>query len=199
MTSFQPTQGSPKPETHTRNQRSPRLSPLESGCLGSGWGFEFGESGDAPPSAKEDSWTYEHFEVKKAKHAFARVGAESLSRVRLFCDPVDCSPARLLCPGDSPGKNIGVGCHALLQGIFPTRRSNPRLLRLLPWQAGLLFFTTSNRLRSSCIQIVKWEMQVCPLSRPGTPCRAGDPRTHSHLWISVRRHPAIILHFVYLP
>ena len=61
------------------------------------------------------------------------------------------------------------------------------------------FFTTSNRLRSSCIQIVKWEMQVCPLSRPGTPCRAGDPRTHSHLWISVRRHPAIILHFVYLP
>ena len=25
---------------------------------------------------------------------------------------------------DSPGKNTGVGCHALLQGIFPTQESN---------------------------------------------------------------------------
>ena len=29
-------------------------------------------------------------------------------------------PTRLLCPWDSPSKNIGVGCHTLLQGIFPT-------------------------------------------------------------------------------
>ena len=28
-------------------------------------------------------------------------------------------PARLLCPRDSPGKNAGLGCHLLLQGIFP--------------------------------------------------------------------------------
>ena len=31
---------------------------------------------------------------------------------------------RLLCPGDSPGKNTGVGCHALLHGISPTLGSN---------------------------------------------------------------------------
>ena len=30
-------------------------------------------------------------------------------------------PARLLCPWSSPGKNIGVGCHSFLQGIFPSR------------------------------------------------------------------------------
>ena len=30
--------------------------------------------------------------------------------------------ARLLCPWNSPGKNTGVGCHSLLQGIFPTWR-----------------------------------------------------------------------------
>ena len=30
---------------------------------------------------------------------------------------------------------MGVGCHALLQGIFPTQESNPRLLGLLHWQA----------------------------------------------------------------
>ena len=37
-------------------------------------------------------------------------------------------PASLLRPWDFPGKNTGVGCHALLQRIFPTQGSNPRLL-----------------------------------------------------------------------
>ena len=37
-------------------------------------------------------------------------------------------PARLLCPWDSPGKKTGVGCHFLLQGIFPTQRSDLCLL-----------------------------------------------------------------------
>ena len=36
-------------------------------------------------------------------------------------------PVRLLCPWDSPGKNTGVGCHFLLQGIFLTQGSNPHL------------------------------------------------------------------------
>ena len=36
-------------------------------------------------------------------------------------------PARLLCPWDSPGTNARVGCHALLQGIFPTQELNPGL------------------------------------------------------------------------
>ena len=31
----------------------------------------------------------------------------------------------MLHPWDSPGKNTGVGCHSLLQGIFPTQGSNP--------------------------------------------------------------------------
>ena len=33
-------------------------------------------------------------------------------------------PSRLFCPWDSPGKSTGVGCHFLLQGIFPTQESN---------------------------------------------------------------------------
>ena len=37
-------------------------------------------------------------------------------------------PARLLCPWDSPGKNTGVDCHFLLQGIFPIQGLNPGLL-----------------------------------------------------------------------
>ena len=39
---------------------------------------------------------------------------------------LDCSPPGSI-HGDSPGKNTGVGCHALLQGIFPTQGSNPGL------------------------------------------------------------------------
>ena len=38
---------------------------------------------------------------------------------------------RLLCPWNSPGKNTGVSCHFLLQGIFPIQGSNPVLLCLL--------------------------------------------------------------------
>ena len=49
--------------------------------------------------------------------------------------------ARLLCPWDSPGKKTGVGCHALLQGIFLTQESNLCLLHI-PALAGR-FFTTS--------------------------------------------------------
>ena len=45
-----------------------------------------------------------------------------------LCDPMDCNPPGSSGPWDSPGKNTGVGCHALLQGIFPTQGSNPSLL-----------------------------------------------------------------------
>ena len=37
-------------------------------------------------------------------------------------------PARSLCPWNSPGKNTGMGCHSLLQGIFLTQGLNPGLL-----------------------------------------------------------------------
>ena len=49
---------------------------------------------------------------------------QSLSRVRLFATPWTVA-TRLLCPQDSPGKNTGVSCHFLLQGIFPTQDLNP--------------------------------------------------------------------------
>ena len=42
--------------------------------------------------------------------------------------PHGLSPTRLLCPWGSPGKNTGVGCHSLLQGIFLTHGSNQGLL-----------------------------------------------------------------------
>ena len=59
---------------------------------------------------------------------------ETVKSVRLvtqscptFCDPVDYSPPGSSVHGDSPGKNTGVGCYALLQGIFPSQGLNPGL------------------------------------------------------------------------
>ena len=45
-------------------------------------------------------------------------------------DPGDCSPPGSSVHEDSPGKNTRVGCHALLQGIFPTQGLNPGLPHL---------------------------------------------------------------------
>ena len=41
-----------------------------------------------------------------------------------LCNPMDCSPPGSSIHGDSPGKTSRVGCHALLQGIFPTQFSH---------------------------------------------------------------------------
>ena len=43
---------------------------------------------------------------------------------RTLCDPMDCSLPGSAVHGDSPGKNTGVGCHSLLQGIFMTQGLN---------------------------------------------------------------------------
>ena len=71
----------------------------------------------------------------------AKCMLSQLSRVWLFGT---LKPTRLLCPWDSPEKNTGVGCHVLLQGIFPTQGSNLCLLQLLHW-AGKFFTTSATR------------------------------------------------------
>ena len=42
--------------------------------------------------------------------------------------PTLCDPMNSFVHGAFPGQNTGVGCHAFLQGIFPTQGSNPSLL-----------------------------------------------------------------------
>ena len=58
-----------------------------------------------------------------------------------FCNPREGNPPGSSVHGDSPGKNTGVGFHALLQRIFPTQGSNPCLFSLPALAGG--FFTTS--------------------------------------------------------
>ena len=62
------------------------------------------------------------------------VCAKLLQSCPTLCDPVE----RFFCPLDYPGKNDGVDCHSLLQGIFPTQGLNSSLLCLLHRQAGSL-------------------------------------------------------------
>ena len=65
------------------------------------------------------------------------IHVKSLQLCSVLYNPMDCSP-RLLCPWDSPGKNTGVGCHVLLQGIFPTQGLNLSPFCLLHWQVDSL-------------------------------------------------------------
>ena len=44
-----------------------------------------------------------------------------------LCDHMDCRLPGSSVHRDFPGQNTGVGCHALLQGIFPTQGLNPGL------------------------------------------------------------------------
>ena len=61
-----------------------------------------------------------HIRIPKTLLKVIKGKWKSLSRVLLFATPwtVAC---RFLCPWNSPGKNTGLGCHSLLQGIFPTQ------------------------------------------------------------------------------
>ena len=80
--------------------------------------------------------------------AYSKV-IQTLFHYRLFCvciqfcldQPFGLWPTRLLCPWDFPGKNIGVGCHFLLQGIFPTQGLNLCLLCFLHCRQILYHWT----------------------------------------------------------
>ena len=89
--------------------------------------------------------------------------------------PCGLQPARLLCPRDSPDKNTGMGCHAFLQGIFPTQGSNLHLLCLLHWQAGSLPLAPPGSPSKPAAAAAK-SLQSCPTlcnpvdsSPPGSP------------------------------
>lgn len=86
------------------------------------------------------------------------VGAKSLQSYPSLCSIRDCSPPGFYAHGILQGKNTGVRCHDLLQGIFPDQRSNWYLFM----SPALVdeFFTTSNAWEawSHCIP---WIYTIC--------------------------------------
>ena len=69
------------------------------------------------------------------------MSVKSLRLCLILCDPMVYSLLGCSVHGDSPGKNTGVDCHALLQGIFLAQESNSTSLRS-PALANR-FFTTN--------------------------------------------------------
>ena len=66
------------------------------------------------------------------------VCAKSLQPCPTLCDPMNGSPPGFSVRVIFPGKDIGMGCRALLQGIVPIQGSNLCLFSLLHWQVGSL-------------------------------------------------------------
>ena len=83
-----------------------------------------------------------------------------------LCNLIDCSPPGASVHGDSPGKNTGMGWHALLQGIFPTRGSNPGLLH-----CGWILFHLSHQ---GSPRILEWVAYPDPEIEPGCPALQVD-------------------------
>ena len=98
---------------------------------------------------KKSSTYYQSFPVIPSVFTVLCLVAQSCLTL---CDPRDRSPSGSA-HGDSSGKNTGVGCHALPQGIFPTQGSNPGL-----YIAGGLFIIYQGSPR-----ILEW----VPIPSPG--------------------------------
>ena len=85
----------------------------------------------------------------------------SLSVMVNSLQPLGLQPSRLLCPWNSPGKNTGVGCQFLLQGIFQIlgsgrSSSNVRYPHSIP---GLGRYT-SRSVRISVMFIPNWWLSL---------------------------------------
>ena len=89
------------------NDRSPHLL----GLCPSQWDEGKGKGSTTPTVVQSIT--------KKFLTQFMCLCAWSLSHIWL-CDPMHCSPPGSSVHGDSPGKNTGVGCYALLKGFFPS-------------------------------------------------------------------------------
>ena len=102
--------------------------------------------------------------------------AKSLQSCPTLCDSMKCSLPGSSVQVDSLGKNTGVGCCALLQGIFPTQGSNLCLLPLLHWQAGSLPLAPPGKSQLAIAAAAAKSLQSCPTlcdpidgSSPGSP------------------------------
>ena len=67
-----------------------------------------------------------------------------------LCDPMECKPFRLLCPWDVSGKNSGMGCHFLLQGIYPAQAFKPFSSSMFIYN---LFITSGNKIMDKLVRV----------------------------------------------
>ena len=87
--------------------------------------------------------------------------------------PHELQPTKLLCPWDFPGKDTGVGCHFLIQGIFPTQRSNPGLLH-----CRQILYRLSYKGSPIFAAPHMWDLVPKPGIEPETPALEGHNLNH---------------------
>ena len=81
-----------------------------------------------------------------------------------FWGPMDCSPPGSSVHGDSPSKNTGVGCPALLQRIFPVQG---RLLSFLHFPCSICILLPPQLFRfSCCVSAILQTNTSCKLLMP---------------------------------
>ena len=111
-----------------------------------------------------DQWTLSIFTCIYESDTYILFGKGIFKSFACLLDTSACQFAsvmdRLVCPWESPGQNTGVGCHPLLQGIFPTQGSNLCLL-----VSCIGFFTTSATWELPLVGFVlcKYFLPVCGL------------------------------------
>ena len=86
------------------------------------------------------SFFFPLYQVFKVWRVSSHTYTYRLSRVHLFATSRTVA-TRFLNPWNSPGKNTGVGCCFLLQGIFSAQELNLHLLLLLRWQVCSLLLS----------------------------------------------------------
>ena len=139
------------------------------GCLGEQWALGTSTRNSSQP------WRIPCLEVSSGDTPFNQC---SVVKSRKNSESVSCSvmsyslqphgllPTRLLCPWNFQGKNTGMGCHFLLQGVFLTQGSNQSLAS--PTSAGK-FFTTVLPGKPQCsINILSNEEKIIKLQATST-------------------------------
>ena len=119
-----------------------------------------GDNPGLPDLSFQFRWTHGWCNVGVYTQVSVVLCLVTLSCVTL-CDLMDCSPPGSSVHGDCPGKNTRVGCHAILQGIFPTQGSNPGL----PHCRQILYDLS----HQGSPRIMEWV--ACPFSRGSSPSR----------------------------
>ena len=111
------------------------------------------------------------------------IGGVLLAKSCLTLATLTLEPTRFRCPWDFPGKNTGVGCHFLLQGIFPTQELNPsllhnrRILYQLSYKGSPLYITGVDLSSSSNTHIlgIFWPSSlICSLHLPNSYLHSGN-------------------------
>ena len=120
-----------------------------------------------------------------------------------LCNPMDCTPPGSSVHGDSPGKNIGVGCHAILQECSQPRDwtqfshtegdSLPFEPQRSPWVLEWVTYPFSRGFstQESNQDLLHWKWILYQLSYQGRP-----QSSHIHLVIS---HSLRLVFHIHIP